>query len=132
MTKVLSLKLLSLKKTHKKLADFLVISTLVALVVTVALLLPYFNVSLAGPSGSSGGGGGGGAGGMVSEIANILRPLMELVGGGLLVFGGFTAIMGYYQERPDDTSRGLRTVAVGAGLIALGAVAGTFLQWNGP
>jgi len=93
----------------------------VALVVTVALLIPYFNVSFAA-----------GAGDMVTQIANILRPLMELVGGGLLVFGGFTAIMGYYQERPDDTSRGLRTLAVGAGLIALGAVAGTFLQWNGP
>ena len=131
MTKVISLKLLSLKKSHKKLADFLVLSTLVALVVTVALLIPYFNVSFAEGDGE-GDGDGGTAGDMVTQIANILGPLMGLVGGGLLVFGGFTAIMGYYQERPDDTSRGLRTLAVGAGLIALGAVAGTFLQWNGP
>ena len=122
MTKVISLKLLSLKKAHKKIADFIVTSALLVMVLAIALLFPYYSTTLAA----------GDAGSMVTQITDILRPLMELVGGGLLVFGGFTAIMGYYQERPDDTSRGLRTLAVGAGLIALGAAVGGFMTWNGP
>lgn len=63
---------------------------------------------------------------MIDTIANLLQWMLELVGGGLILFGGFTALMGWYQERPDDAARGFRTLAVGGGVFALGVLVASF------
>lgn len=63
---------------------------------------------------------------MVNSIIDVLQWMLYLVGGGLILFGGFTALMGWYQERPDDAARGFRTLAVGAGIFALGVMIRTF------
>lgn len=65
---------------------------------------------------------------MVSSIIDVLQWMLYLVGGGLILFGGFTALMGWYQERPDDAARGFRTLAVGAGIFALGVIIQTFFS----
>lgn len=66
--------------------------------------------------------------GMISSIVNLLQWMLYLVGGGLILFGGFTALMGWYQERPDDAVRGFRTLAVGGGIFALGVIIQTFFS----
>lgn len=63
---------------------------------------------------------------MINSIVNLLQWMFTLVGGGLILFGGFTALMGWYQERPDDAARGFRTLAVGAGIFALGLIVNQF------
>lgn len=65
---------------------------------------------------------------MISSIVDVLQWMLYLVGGGLILFGGFTALMGWYQERPDDAARGFRTLAVGAGIFALGVIIQTFFS----
>jgi len=65
---------------------------------------------------------------MVSSIIDVLQWMLYLVGGGLILFGGFTALMGWYQERPDDAARGFRTLAVGGGIFALGFMIQTFFS----
>lgn len=65
---------------------------------------------------------------MVNTIIDVLQWMLYLVGGGLILFGGFTALMGWYQERPDDAARGFRTLTVGAGIFALGAIIRTFFS----
>jgi len=65
---------------------------------------------------------------MISFIVGLLQWMLYLVGGGLMLFGGFTALMGWYQERPDDAARGFRTLAVGAGIFALGVIIQTFFS----
>ena len=65
---------------------------------------------------------------LVNSIIDILQWMLYLVGGGLILFGGFTALMGWYQERPDDAARGFRTLAVGAGIFALGVMIRTFFS----
>ena len=65
---------------------------------------------------------------MINSIVDLLQWMMYLVGGGLILFGGFTALMGWYQERPDDAARGFRTLAVGAGIFALGVIIQTFFS----
>ena len=65
---------------------------------------------------------------MVSSIVGLLQWMLYLVGGGLILFGGFTALMGWYQERPDDAARGFRTLAVGGGIFALGFMIQTFFS----
>ena len=65
---------------------------------------------------------------MINSIVDLLQWMMYLVGGGLILFGGFTALMGWYQERPDDAARGFRTLAVGAGIFALGVMIQTFFS----
>ena len=65
---------------------------------------------------------------MVNSIINVIQWMLYLVGGGLILFGGFTALMGWYQERPDDAARGFRTLAVGAGIFALGFMIRTFFS----
>jgi len=65
---------------------------------------------------------------MVNRIIGVLQWMLYLVGGGLILFGGFTALMGWYQERPDDAARGFRTLAVGAGIFALGFMIRTFFS----
>jgi len=65
---------------------------------------------------------------MISSIVGLLQWMLYLVGGGLILFGGFTALMGWYQERPDDAARGFRTLAVGAGIFALGVIIQTFFS----
>ncbi len=65
---------------------------------------------------------------MINTIVNLLKWMLQLVGGGLILFGGFTALMGWYQERPDDAARGFRTLAVGAGIFALGVMIQTFFS----
>ena len=65
---------------------------------------------------------------LVNSIIDILQWMLYLVGGGLILFGGFTALMGWYQERPDDAARGFRTLAVGGGIFALGFMIQTFFS----
>jgi len=52
---------------------------------------------------------------MINSIVGLLQWMMYLVGGGLILFGGFTALMGWYQERPDDAASVLKPLAASSG-----------------
>ena len=118
----LILKLMLARKSHRKLVDTVVTLSITVVMLAVLFLLPV-NVALAAEIDAST---------MVQKIVNIIESMLQLVGGALIVFGGFTAVLGYYQERPDDTARGFRTLAVGAGLLALATLAKELIVWTKP
>lgn len=64
----------------------------------------------------------------MSTIANLLTSIAGTIGGILIVFGGATMLMGWYDDRPDNVTRGLWVIGTGAAMAGLAAVAGQYVS----
>jgi len=64
----------------------------------------------------------------MSTIASLLTSIAGTIGGILIVFGGATMLMGWYDDRPDNVTRGLWVIGTGAAMAGLAAVAGQYVS----
>ena len=61
-----------------------------------------------------------------------LKSGLELIGAGLILFGGIQIAIGVRSERPDESTNGFRTLAAGAIVFALGTFVDKVLVWSSP
>lgn len=64
----------------------------------------------------------------MESLTGFLLAIAQTTGAILAIFGGATALMGWYDDRPDNITRGFWTLGSGAALLIIAGTVGGFIQ----
>lgn len=64
----------------------------------------------------------------MSTLVSLLTSIAGTIGGILVVFGGAVTLMGWYDDRPDNVTRGLWIIGTGVAMSGLAGIAGKYID----